>query len=93
MAGQGARRQVLGELGAVSPSSPHLAIKSGELNGCTRQPALSVTSSALNYPGLKKKRTILIMWLEILIPEIKFYELRIARHPVFLTFPVSHTVF
>lgn len=56
MAGQGARRQVLGELGAVSPSSPHLAIKSGELNGCTRQPALSVTSSALNYPGLKKKK-------------------------------------
>lgn len=41
----------------------------------------------------KKKRKALIIWLEILIPEIKFYELPIAQHPVFLTFPVSHTVF
>jgi hypothetical protein len=61
--------------------------------------ALSVTSSDTKYPGLQKKqkkrkeRKGLIIWLEILIPEIKFYELPIALHPVFLTFPVSHTVF
>lgn len=84
------------ERGAASPSSPYPAIKSGEANVCARQFSLSVTSSGLNCPGLKereKKRKVLIMWLEILIPEIKFYELPIAQHPVFLTFLVSHTVF
>lgn len=56
VAGHRTRRQVLGELGAASPPSPHLAIKSGKVNGYARQPALSVTSSALNYPGLKKEK-------------------------------------
>lgn len=43
-----------GGTGAVSPLVS-LQGQIWELNGCTRQPALSVTSSALNYPGLQKK--------------------------------------
>lgn len=39
-----------------------------------------------------KERKGLITWLEILTADIKFYELPIAQHPVFLTSPVSHTV-
>lgn len=87
-------------LSTASLCSSYPVIKSGEApNGCASLPALSVTSSGTKYPGLKKKkekrkeRKGLIIWLEILIPEIKFYELPIAQHPIFLTFPVSHTVF
>lgn len=84
-------------LGMAYPSSPDPVIKSGEAKWVC-QPTCPVSHLiGHELPRIKKrkkkKRKVLIMWLEILIPEIKFYELPIAQHPVFLTFSVSHTVF
>lgn len=101
---KGSRRRVRDGWGLwlLHPAVLSLPLNLGKQNRWAGPPALSVTSSGMNCPGLKKKkkrkrkkkkRKALIIWLDILIPEIKFYELPIAQHPVFLTFPVSHTVF
>ena len=83
------------QLQLLHPAILTLPLKLWKQSGCASQPALSVTSSGTGCPGLKrgKKKKERPHYVVGNPYEIKCYELPIAQHPIFLTYPVSHIVF